>query len=153
MMSIVTVVLVHHAAAVGPDVDPQRPLSTRGHEQALRVAASLEAAGCRPQAIWHSGKLRARQTAETMWRVCQPMAEFKMVRGVRPDDPPGILCDALRRETRDVMVVGHRPNIGLVLQMLLGGRALDVPLHGAVAVTSEDDGVTWRESYTVTPGV
>ena len=94
--------LVHHADAVGPDVDPQRPLSTLGRQQAERWRFKLEGAraACR-RSIWHSGKLRARQTAEAMLRVCSPFAEFKMMRGLRPDDPPEWMRDVLsaRRAT------------------------------------------------------
>ena len=89
------VVLVHHADAVGPEVDPQRPLSARGHEQAAAVAAAIRDAGIVPAEIWHSGKLRARQTGEAVLRACAPFAAFRMVRGLAPDDPPEWMRDEL----------------------------------------------------------
>src|SRR5262245_21256686 len=95
--------LVHHADAVGPNVDPQRPLSSLGHEQADRLAARTKAAQFSPAAIWHSGKLRARQTAEAFLRACNPFAEFRMVRGLHPDDPPEIIRDALVGESQDLL--------------------------------------------------
>ena len=70
------VVLVHHGDAVGPDVDPRRPLSTRGLQQVERLARDASARGTRPQVVWHSGKLRARQTAEAFWRTCNALAAF-----------------------------------------------------------------------------
>jgi len=140
------VYLVHHAAAVGPEVDPQRPLSTPGRDHAARLAARVKARGGAPAAIWHSGKLRARQTAEICLLACSPFAEFKMIRGVRPDDPPEMLRDALLGETRDVLVAGHIPNLTAVLELLAPGRD-PFPLHGAVALRSEDDGRTWTEIW------
>jgi len=38
------------------------------------VAADLAARGARPDVVWHSGKLRARQTAEIFWRACNALA-------------------------------------------------------------------------------
>src|SRR5262245_31942067 len=95
--------LVHHAMALGAEVDPQRPLSTPGREHATALAARVKARGFAPAVIWHSGKLRARQTAEAFLLACNPLAEFKMIRGVHPDDPPELLSDQLRGEARDVL--------------------------------------------------
>ena len=59
------VYLVRHAKALSPDEDPKRPLSAEGREQAKSVARFLK----RQQLVlvnevWHSTKLRAKQTAE-----------------------------------------------------------------------------------------
>lgn len=142
------VILVHHADAVGPDVDPQRPLSTKGRGQADALAARLKAAGCSPSVIWHSGKLRARETAEAMLRATNPLAEFKMVRGLRPDDQPDWMRDQLNGETRDVMLVGHMPSLPAIASAL-SGEVRQFPLHGAVVFEKTDDG-KWveHERYT-----
>jgi phosphohistidine phosphatase len=137
------VILVHHADAVGPEVDPQRPLSEIGHAQADALASRLKAAGCSPAAIWHSGKLRSRQTAEAMLRACNPFAEFKMVRGLRPDDPPEWMRDQLAAESREIMVVGHMPHLPALLFSLSRERR-PFPLHGAVVLERTDDGA-WLE--------
>lgn len=146
---------MHHADAVGPDVDPQRPLSSRGHAQARDLVERFSAeraqvsglSGWAPAAIWHSGKLRARQTAEAFLTL-NPFAEFKMVRGLRPDDPPEILLEALADATRDLVLVGHRPHLPALRQRLMAAdSALPVlplfPLHGLVLVERAGDG--WQE--------
>jgi phosphohistidine phosphatase len=131
--------LVHHADAVPSLIDPQRPLSERGREHAEQLAAEARAAGVAPAAIWHSGKARARQTAECFYRICSPFAEFKMVRGLGPDDPPEWIADALSGETRDVMLVGHIPNLSALLELLAPASA-PFPLHGLVALE-------WRNGW------
>ena len=136
--------LVHHADAVGPEIDPQRPLSTPGWAHAAALAERVRETGFVPAAIWHSGKLRARQTAEPLLAL-NPFAEFKMVRGLRPDDPPEILRDALRGETRDLAAVGHRPHLPALLHLLTGGG--DFPLHGAVLLETADGGMGWAERW------
>jgi phosphohistidine phosphatase len=127
------VVLVHHADAVGPHVDPQRPLSQRGIAQAERLAVGAKAGGIAPAVIWHSGKLRARQTAERFLRACNPLADFRMVRGLRPEDPPDVIRDALAAEERDVLLVSHMPLLPTLLEALVG-RTSPFPLNGLVVL-------------------
>jgi phosphohistidine phosphatase len=138
-------VLVHHADALGPEIDPQRPLSSRGLAEAAALAARASADGLAPAAIWHSGKLRARQTAEAFLRVCSPFAEFRMVHGLRPEDPPQFLRRELALEERDVMAVGHMPNLSSVLWDLVP-ESEGFPLHGLVVLDRTADGYVerWR---------
>lgn len=138
--------LVHHAAAVGPDVDPQRPLSAAGRTHVDRLALAAKERGVQPVAIWHSGKLRARQTAEAFWRTCNPLAEFSAIRGLQPTDPPGWIKDLLAGESRELMLVGHMPSMPRILTLL--ARTSDFPQHGLVAL--EDEGGVWCERFRLT---
>lgn len=144
------VFLVHHGDAVAPDVDPQRPLSARGVASAERLAAECARRGAKPAAIWHSGKLRARQTAECFWQACNPLAEFAAVRGLQPGDPPDWIRDRLLGETRDVLVTGHVPNLPRLLRLLLTGddhAPIAFPPHGVVVVEAGEEGrfsESWR---------
>src|SRR5918992_5731841 len=99
--------LVHHADAVGPEVDPQRPLSDKGRTHVERLATEVAARGVKPVAVWHSGKLRARQTAEAMWRASNAVADFAAIRGLQPTDSPDEVAARVAGETRDLMLVGH----------------------------------------------
>ena len=142
-------VLVHHGDAVGPDVDPQRPLSNAGRASVDRLAKAVAAKGVKPQVIWHSGKLRARQTAEAFYRECNPFAEFSASRDLQPDDKPEWLRDRLRGEARDVLVAGHFYHLPRLRALLAGGSDDDFPQHGAVALVSDDEGETWRELWRI----
>ena len=142
--------LVHHADAVGPGIDTRRPLSDLGHAQAARLAERAAQAGCAPAAIWHSGKLRARQTAEAFYRRCNPFADMRMVAGLLPDDSPRRLRDLLIGEPRDVLAVGHMPNIFLALRDLAPETA-EFPIHGVVALETADEGRTWTETWRASP--
>ena len=140
------VVLVHHADAVGPGDDPQRSLSANGRAQADTLAAQASEAGCRPDAIWHSGKLRARQTAEAFLRACNPSADFRMVRGLHPGDPPEWMRDEIAAESRSVMVVGHMPQIAALARVLCPDLE-PFPLHGLIALERDERGQlseSWR---------
>ena len=140
--------LIHHGEAVGPELDARRPLSPRGQVQADQVAAAAASRGARPLVVWHSGKLRAKQTAEAFWRACNPLAELTATRDVQPDDPPQWIRDRLHAETRDIAIAGHFPHLPRLVGLLLGGVE-HFPPHGVVALTTDDDGETWREIWRI----
>jgi phosphohistidine phosphatase len=143
-----TVHLVHHADALPPGIDAQRPLSSLGLAQADWLASAAAEAGVRPVVIWHSGKLRARQTAEAFLRRCAPFAEFKMVRGLRPEDPADWMRDVLIGEEQDVLLAGHMPNIAHLAALL--GAAETIPLHGIVSLERVSS-LHYRERWRAAP--
>jgi len=135
--------LVHHSAAIDSDVDPQRPLSPSGRAHAHALAAEAASRGVRPAVIWHSGKLRARQTADAFRAACNPSAEFAAIRGLQPTDPADWVRDRLVGDTREVMLVGHFPSLPRILHLLVTGRADGesnaFPLHGLVQLRADGD--------------
>ncbi|MBI3492239.1 MAG: histidine phosphatase family protein [Acidobacteria bacterium] len=141
------VFLVHHGDAVGPDVDPRHPLSPSGRAAVERLATEAAGRGARPAVVWHSGKLRAKQTAETFWRACNALAELSATKDLQPDDPPQRMRGRLIRETRDVLIAGHYPHLPNLFALLVRGGAIAFPQHGVVALVTEDGGETWREMW------
>jgi phosphohistidine phosphatase len=142
--------LVHHGEAVGPEVDARRPLSERGREAVERSAAEAAARGAKPATVWHSGKLRARQTAEAFWRACNALAELSATRDLQPDDPPDWIRDRLKHLDHDVLIAGHFPHLPRLLAMLApGDGARPFPLHGVVAVETTDGGTSWNEVWRI----
>jgi phosphohistidine phosphatase len=146
----VVLYLVHHGDAVGPDVDPRRPLSERGRQNVVGLAEEAARRGARPTIVWHSGKLRARQTAEEFWRACNALAPFSATRDLQPDDPPEWLLDRLRGERQDVLIAGHFPHLPRLLHLMAqhsGTAFAAFPQHGVVALETEDEGSTWTELW------
>src|SRR5687767_1631858 len=143
------IALIHHGEAVSPAVEAARPLSGRGLGDVARLAAAAAGKGLKPDVIWHSGKLRARQTAEAYWRACNPLSTFSAVRGLLPDDPPVWMRDQLAGDTRTIALVGHMPHMPRLLRLLVTGDAdaIDVlfPQHGCVVL--EPDGDRWKEIW------
>jgi phosphohistidine phosphatase len=151
--------LVHHAHALAPDVDHMRPLSSLGRGQAERVARAALARGAKPAAVWHSGKLRAKQTAEICWRTLNPLAAFSIARGLQPDDDPETMWAVLNAEipaesptpgASGVLIAGHMPHLPRLLRRLTTGRRdglADFPQHGCVAL--ERTGDRWEERWRI----
>jgi len=143
----VVLYLVHHGDAVGPEVDARRPLSDKGREHVAHLAAEAAGRGARPAVVWHSGKLRARQTAEAFWRACNALAEFSATRDLQPDDPPEWFLDRVRGETRDILIAGHYPHLPRLLALMISEARGSFPQHGVVALQTDDDGHTWKEIW------
>jgi phosphohistidine phosphatase len=147
---VVILYLVHHGDAVGPDVDPRRPLSQEGREHVDRLAAEAAARGARPAVVWHSGKLRARQTAEAFWRACNALAPFSATRDLQPEDPPEWIRDRVRSQSHDILIAGHYPHLPRLLTLLTVTSAVSVPSfpqHGVVALETADEGNAWKEIW------
>jgi len=126
-----------------------RPLSGPGRAASARLAAAAAARGVSPDVVWHSGKLRARQTAELFWGACNPLAAFAAARGLQPTDPPRWMQDQLADESRSILLVGHMPHLVRLLRVLCGeppdSAETEFPLHGCVAL--ERNGETWKEIW------
>ena len=141
-MTAVTVYLVQHGQAKPEDEDPQRPLTDRGVDDVTNVARlATDAFGVRPQRIIHSGKTRARQTAEIWGRMMDVGVE--QGEGLAPNDDPGPWAARLAAETRDLMLVGHLPHLAKLAGLLLTGdpsRALVGFQQGGVFGMERVDG-------------
>lgn len=145
-----TLFLVHHADAVPAGVEPMRPLSAGGRAHAAQLAEAAAARGVKPVEIRHSGKLRARQTADAFWRACNPLASFSAARGLQPDDPPEWTRDEVAAGSSPVMLVGHMPHLARLLRLLVAGdadRGPDFPPHGIVALRRA--GERWEECWRI----
>jgi phosphohistidine phosphatase len=143
--------LVHHAEAMGHEDDSRRPLSPEGEAQAEHAASEAAALGAKPAVVWHSGKLRARQTALAFWRACNALAEFSATPDLQPTDSPSRMRDRLRGEARDLLLAGHFPHLPRLLSLLVRD-AVSFPQHGAVALETTDEGETWKVLWRIEPG-
>src|SRR5205814_2285767 len=102
--------------------------------------AEAAARGANPGIVWHSGKLRAKQTAEAFWRACNPLAELSATRDLQPDDPPQWIAERLRDETRDILIAGHFPHLPRVFALLMTTQShvsVEVPHHAGTEIPAE----------------
>jgi phosphohistidine phosphatase len=115
--------LVQHGEAKSEAEDPDRSLTDRGAIHVRDVANGATAAGLvTVDRIVHSGKTRARQTAEA-WGDALGM-KVEESDGLAPNDDPSIWAGRLTGD--DVMLVGHLPHLDKITQLLLGPAAEQV---------------------------
>ena len=113
------VYLVQHGEAKPAEEDPSRPLTPRGEEEVKQIANFLRRINVRVKKIFHSGKLRAFQTASILAEAVE--AEIEQVEGLEPGADPGIWYGRLNMVEEDQMLVGHLPHLSRLASLLLTG--------------------------------
>jgi len=114
--------LVQHGQAKTEDEDPERPLTDEGLDSVGRVARNaVERLGVRVARVIHSGKARARQTAEVWGDLLD--TEVEQADALAPNDDPTIWVARLHREAEDLMLVGHLPHLARLAGVLVTGVA------------------------------
>ena len=146
--------LVQHGEALSDEVDPARPLSDAGRQDVRDMAAFLAARPLVVARIAHSGKLRARQTAELLAAALAPGRPVEPRTGLNPNDPPEDLARELAKWNEDVMVVGHLPFMARLAALLVAGEQhgdLVAYRPGSVVCLERGSGGGWTVAWMLRP--
>jgi phosphohistidine phosphatase len=137
--------LVQHGQAKSESEDADRPLTDQGIGDVERVAhLAVERFDVRATRVVHSGKTRARQTAEVWGGLLQVPVE--PADGLAPNDDPAIWVARLdgQDEGQDLVLVGHLPHLGRLSGLLLFGApdkgVLQFRQGGVVGLERTDTG-------------
>lgn len=116
--------LVRHADALDAEDDFSRPLSERGRKQVRALARFLQTgAGFQPEDIWHSGLVRARETAQLLAQQLELAAPLHEMPDLRPEDHPTATVRRLKLVRRPLAIVGHEPHLSALASLLVAGAA------------------------------
>ena len=147
--------LVQHGLAKAKDGDPARPLTSDGAGEVVRVAAFCKSFGLSLDAIWHSDKLRARQTAQIFADALSPKRGLMQRNDLAPKDPVKPICKAVESENADVMIVGHLPFLSCLAGLLLtsdeGAEPVAFRNAGVVCLQRREEADTWQVAWYVRP--
>ena len=116
------VYLVQHGEAQPEQVSPERELTPRGRSDVEQAAAWLGRCGVRVTKVYHSGKTRARQTAELLAGRVAPGVAPEVLPGINPNDPVEPFAERIRGWGDDTLVAGHMPFMGRLAALLVAGR-------------------------------
>ena len=150
-----TLILVRHGEALPDSLNPKRPLSDRGIADIRRIATFLKNSGIPLEQIFHSTKLRARQTAEVIQKTVSPRSVIREIPGLEPDDPVDPMVSAAEEWTKNTVVVGHLPFLGIFLGCLTSADSdCPVALVTGTAVILEKNGHGhWKVHAVVSPAI
>ena len=146
--------LVQHGEAAAKEVDPERPLNEQGVQDVQRVARALKHAGVEVKRAIHSGKLRARQTAEILAAEISPMLQLETSDLIDPNDSPAAFDIQAVSGGVDTMVVGHMPFMAkLVSQLVIGdeNHMLVTYRPGSVVCLELIEKDSWQINWMVRP--
>ena len=146
--------LVQHTEPKSKEEDPERPLSEKGLQEIRKVASYLSRLNIRVDRILHSGKLRAKQTAEALSEELTPPEGLSGTDGLAPLNDPVIWAGRLKEMTGDIMLVGHLPHLEKLASLLLCGdrdkKIVTFRMGGVVCLKREDNG-DWSLQWILTP--
>jgi phosphohistidine phosphatase len=146
--------LVQHGEACAKDVDPERPLTVQGRADVERMAVLMRQAGIRVERVIHSGKLRARQTAELLAKAMSPRVEAEVSGLMNPNDNPTAFDWQSESWDRDTLIVGHLPFMGRLVSHLLiedADRALVSFQPGSMACLEHAGAERWLLNWMLRP--
>src|SRR5512139_899818 len=133
--------LVRHGIAAPPLAglgNGDRRLSPDAKRKMRRVARGLKRLGVMPDAVLSSPLRRAEETAGAVAGVLDPKLVVQVYPPLAPGHEPAEVLKGLHRcrAARELVLVGHQPDLGLLASHLLTGSSGLVPLpfkKGAVA--------------------
>ena len=149
-------ILMQHGDAVSADIDPQRPLSDSGRRDVLRLSDILARAQASPTRIMHSGKTRARQTAELIGAAASPSAVIEVAEGLGPNDSVEPWAIKVATWVEPAAIVGHMPFVGRLTALLVVGSAnadLVEFVPGSVLCVEQDSDGRWKIAWMLRPDV
>jgi phosphohistidine phosphatase len=146
--------LAQHAEACSKEINPQRPLTDQGRRDTERLAAMLKNAGIRVGRIIHSGKLRAKQTAEQLATALAPGLALETSGLLNPNDNPKAFDWQSESWDTDTLIVGHLPFMAKLVSHLLAedeNRLIAGFTPGSmVCLESHHDG-HWQLNWMIRP--
>mmetsp|Transcript_45828 Transcript_45828/g.108739 ORF Transcript_45828/g.108739 Transcript_45828/m.108739 type:complete len:176 (-) Transcript_45828:73-600(-) len=165
------IILVQHALAVSEKEDPARPISSEGLEATMGVVGMLSASKTRAsgplaQTVIHSGKLRAKQTAEVLSAGLGATVVEERA-GLGPNDDPAAFWTAAEEEEAwrrssssseggGLAIVGHLPFMERLVGHLVAGDAAKAVVKlsnsGPLCLEADDQGL-WRIAWMLPPSL
>jgi phosphohistidine phosphatase len=148
--------LVQHGEAKREEEDPSRPLSDKGVEDVKGVASYVSRLNLEVKEVFHSGKARAKQTAELLTGNMRIAKGVSQTDGLAPLDDPGVWAERLKGKKESLMLVGHLPHLGKLSSLLLIGdkeKTIIAFKMGGIVCLKRDEVGMWSLQWMITPEI
>lgn len=148
--------LVQHGRSLPKDKDPNKGLSEAGIHETERIAQVAKGYGVHVSSIAHSGKTRARQTADIFASALKPEGGLQEISGLNPLDDVTAVSDSID-STEDRMLVGHLPFMERLTAYLITG-SIERPVFkfqnsGIVCLDKAPDIGSWVIKWALMPQI
>lgn len=148
--------LVQHGLALAKDVDVERGLSEEGIRKVQMIADVARHYAIQLKSIVHSGKKRARQTAEILAATINPMATIAERDGLDPMADVAVVAAELDEQSHQ-MLVGHLPFMEKLVSQLITGTQEYCPFKfqngGIVCLDREEGDEKWFVKWALMPDI
>lgn len=149
-MTVNRLYFVQHGLVLSKADNPERPLSEDGVRQTEMIAQQLLRANINISNIFHSGKLRAQQTAGIIASVLS-ISTMDAVDHLSPNDDTGLIKAQLNID--QAMYVGHLPHLEKLVSGLVAGHESPAIMkfqNSAVVCLQQQDGL-YHIAWYLTP--
>lgn len=147
---------MQHGRPLAKEENPSRPLSEEGRKDVERVARFLGDSGITVERAYHSGKVRARETAEIMISRLNPSLKPEERRGLSPLDGVNDIAEEIAGLDRDALIAGHLPHLGRLVSLIVTGDeslpTVRFQQGGVVCLERGTDG-QWAVAWMVVPEI
>ena len=148
--------LVQHGHSLPKDKDPKKGLSPEGIAETKRIAEVAKAYNVLVSGITHSGKTRARQTAEIFESILKPEQGIQESIGLNPIDDVTAFADKIDSAVNR-MLVGHLPFMERMTSFLITG-SMEKPVFkfqnsGIVCLDKYPTTSFWVIKWTLMPNI
>lgn len=115
-----TLYVAQHGKSLTASEDPEKGLSKDGRSETQHIAEVAAGYQVNVSRILHSGKQRARQTAQIFGQYLSPEGGIESCEGMNPLDDVNALARTLPLD-QQVMVVGHLPFLERLIGLFVCG--------------------------------
>jgi phosphohistidine phosphatase len=147
--------LIQHGEAKSEAEDPERSLTEKGKKEVISVSRVASGLNINPSQVYHSGNLRAKQTAEIIASALRiPDLSVQATRGLNPNDEIRPWAERISKENEDLMIVGHLPFLEKLTSFLLYGNEnarLILFRYGAIVCLEQKGDKGWAVRWILTP--
>ena len=148
--------LVQHGKSLPEEIDPNRPLSDEGMATVSRVARKAAEFNITVSQIVHSGKARARQTAEIISAHVKPESGLRESSVLNPNDDVTLIASRIS-SPENIMLVGHLPFMERLVSYLITGTTdrtvVKFQNGGIVCLDQEPQKGSWHVKWTLMPEI
>ena len=148
--------LVRHGEAQSELTDSFQALSERGLRNVQNIASYLVGLNVRLDIIYHSQKMRAKQTAVVFGQFLKPGEGVQETDHLGPLDDPSEWEQRLRDRDMNIMLVGHLPYLPKLFSLLTCGFIADSTItfgHASVVCLERQNNGSWMLQWMLGPEV
>jgi phosphohistidine phosphatase len=144
--------ILQHGEAVAKEIDPERPLSEQGIRDIRILALHMQNMGVQLGNVFHSGKLRAQQSARLVAETISPGIQPLQTEGLNPNDDPTVIIGDIEQINENILIASHMPFVSRLCSTLLTGTtaAEFASIPGTLFCLEKVDN-KWRLAYMLRP--
>ena len=144
--------ILQHGEAVPKEIDPERPLSEHGNRDIRILALHMQNMDAQLGNVFHSGKLRAEQSARIIAETLSPEILPVKTEGLNPNDDAAVIIGDIEQMNENILIASHMPFVSRLCSTLLTGttEAEFASVPGTLFCLEKADD-KWRLAYMLRP--